>query len=399
MGLLRIVAARELSERARSKAFLISNVIILAAIGLAAALPQLLGDPGLHRIGITDDASADLVTVLEAQTAAGGLGTVEVVDVDDADAAEAAIIDGDLDFAIIDGHTVLADDALPGTMESVLRLGSQSLALERALEDAGVPPGERTRLLGGGALTVEQVSAPDTEREAAQDALATAGPVAYLAVVALYGLLIFYGQWVAQGIVEEKQSRVVEVVLSTVSTRQLLAGKVLGIGALGLGQILLIAVAGTGALLFATDIEPPPGLVPIVGVVLAWYLLGYAIYALLFAVAGAVVARVEDLQSAATPIVIIIVAGFGAAQFALQNPTGTLAVVLGYVPLTAPLIQPIRVAAESANPVEIVIAVALGLATVAALVPLVGRLYAGGVLRTRARVRLRDAWGQPSTSS
>ncbi len=392
MGLLRIVAARELTERARSKAFLISNVIILAAIGGAAMLPQLLGDPGLHRVGITGHASAELATVVEAQAAGGG-GTVEVVELDHAAAAESAVVDGEVDFAIVDGTTVLTDNGLPGSLEPVLQLGSQSLALEQALADAGVPPGERSRLLGGGTLTVEQISTPDTDREAAQDALATAGPVAYLAVVALYGLLIFYGQWVAQGIVEEKQSRVVEVVLSTVSTRQLLAGKVLGIGVLGLGQILLIAAAGTVALLFATEIEPPPGMAPIVAVVLAWYLLGYAIYALLFAVTGAIVARVEDLQSAATPIIIVIVAGFAAAQFALQNPTGTVAVVLGYVPLTAPLIQPIRVAAETATGVEIIIAAALGLATVAGLVPLVARLYAGGVLRTRARVRLRDAWG------
>ena len=399
MGLLRIVAARELTERARSKAFLISNIIILAAIGLGAALPQLLGEPGLQRIGVTDDASADLAAVAEAQAAAGGSGTVEVVEVDDADVAEAAIIEGDLDLAIIGGATVLTDGGLPGSLESVLRLGSQSLTLEQALAEAGIPPGERSRLLGGGTLTIEQVTASDADREAARDALATAGPVAYLAVVALYGLLIFYGQWVAQGIVEEKQSRVVEVILSTVSTRQLLAGKVLGIGALGLGQILLIAGAGTAALLFVTDVDPPPGMATIVGVVLAWYLLGYAIYALLFAVTGAIVARVEDLQSAATPIVIVIVAGFGAAQFALQNPTGTLSVVLGYVPLTAPLIQPIRVAAEAAAPLEIVVSVALGIATVVALVPLVARLYAGGVLRTRTRVRLREAWGQRSPAS
>ena len=393
MGLLWVVAGRELTERARSKAFLISNVIILAAIALAATLPQLLGDPGVHRVGVTDAASSELATVAEAQTAAGGLGTVEVVDLADLAAAEDAVIDGEVDLAIVGGDTLLVDDGIPASLESVLRLGAQSLALEDALEDAGLPPGQRSRLLGGGALTVDQVTAPDTAREEAQDALATAGPVAYLAIVALYGLLIFYGQWVAQGIVEEKQSRVVEVVLSTVSTRQLLAGKVLGIGVLGLGQILLIAAAGTAALLFATDIEPPAGLGSIIAVVLAWYLLGYTIYALLFAVTGAIVARVEDLQSAATPIVIVIVAGFAAAQFALQNPTGTLSVVLGYVPLTAPLIQPIRVAAEAAGPIEITVAVGLGLATVALLVPLVARLYAGGVLRTRARVRLRDAWG------
>ncbi len=385
MGAVGLVALRELIERGRSKAFLIANVVIVLAIALGVLASQLLGDPGPTRLAVADEEADALARVLEQQLAVVGGAPVEVLEAADAGAAEALVREGEADLALVGDGEVLADGGVPRALEPLLGLAAQSLALQDAVADLGVPSYLQPRLLEG-SLTVTNVGEDD---EAPDEASAL---VAFGAVVALYALLIIYGQWVAQGIVEEKQSRVVEVVVSTVTPTQLLAGKVLGIGLLGLFQVLLIAGAGVAGLLAATDVAPPAGLGGVVALVLAWYVLGYALYAMLFAATGAVVSRVEDLQSAATPVIVVILAAFFASQFALQDPASTAAEVMALVPLTAPLVQPIRGAAGLGSPLEVLAGVALALAALGLLLPLVARVYAGAVLRTRGRLSLREAY-------
>ncbi len=385
MGAVGLVAGRELIERGRSKAFLIANVVILLAIALGVLASQLLGDPGPTRLAVADAQADALARVVEQQRAVVGGAPVEVVESADAEAAEALVREGDVDLALVGDGEVLVDGSVPRTLESLLGLAAQSLALQDAVEDLGVPSYLQPRLLEG-ALTVTNVGETD---EAPDEVSAL---VAFGAVVALYALLIIYGQWVAQGIVEEKQSRVVEVVVSTVTPTQLLAGKVLGIGLLGLLQVLLIAGAGVAGLLAATDVPVPAGLGGVVALLLAWYVLGYALYSTLFAATGAVVSRVEDLQSASTPVIVVILAAFFASQFALQDPASTAAQVMAFVPFTAPLVQPIRGAAGLGSPAEAFAGVALTLAALGVLLPIVARVYAGAVLRTRGRLSLREAY-------
>lgn len=170
------------------------------------------------------------------------------------------------------------------------------------------------------------------------------------AVFVLYMLLFQYGQWVAQGIVEEKSSRVVEVLLSAIRPLELLAGKVLGIGALGLVQVLFTAGVGTGVLLAVGSVEVPGEGWAAVGLVVAWYVLGYALYAAVFAVCGAIAGQVEDLQAVSGPVGLLIVVGFFVAQYSLFNPDLITATVAGLVPFTAPLVQPLRTAGACPRP-------------------------------------------------
>ncbi|MFO8074783.1 MAG: ABC transporter permease [Egibacteraceae bacterium] len=385
MGAVGLVALRELIERGRSKAFLVANVIIVLAIALGVLASQLFGDPGATRLAVADEEAEELARIVEQQRAVVGAGTVEVVETADAGSAEELVREGEADLALVGQGEVLVDGAVPRSIEPLLGLASQSLALQRAVADLGVPSYLQARVLEG-SLAVTNVG---EDEEGPDEASAL---VAFGAVVALYALLIIYGQWVAQGIVEEKQSRVVEVVVSTVTPTQLLAGKVLGIGLLGLLQVLLIAGASVTGLLVGTDLALPTGLGGVIGLVLGWYILGYALYATLFAVSGAVVSRVEDLQSAATPVIIVILAAFFASQFALQDPSSTAAQVMALVPLTAPLVQPIRGAAGLGSALEVLAGAALTLAALGVLLPVVARVYAGAVLRTRGRLSLREAY-------
>jgi len=151
----------------------------------------------------------------------------------------------------------------------------------------------------------------------------------------------------------------VEVLLAAVRPVQLLAGKIIGIGLVGLLQL---------------------------------FILGYAFYSCLFAVAGAIVSRQEELQNTVTPLNLVLVASFFLAFSALQNPDGTLAQVASYLPPVAPLVMPPRVAGGTVPAWEVALSVLITLATIVALVPLAGRIYSGAVLRTGARVKLGAAW-------
>jgi ABC-2 type transport system permease protein len=215
--------------------------------------------------------------------------------------------------------------------------------------------------------------------------------VAIIGVVVLYSLLILFAQFVAQGVVEEKSSRVVELLLATMRPWQLLAGKIIGLGLLGLGQILVIGVVGvTGALVF--DLVDVPGeLIGTVATVVAWFVLGYAFYACVFAVAASLVSRQEDLGSVLTPASMLLVGGFFVAVQAAGDPAGTLATVTSFVPGLSPLVMPVRQAAGEAAGWEVALAVVLMLVAIGLAVRLGGRVYAGALLRTSGRTKVREA--------
>jgi ABC-2 type transport system permease protein len=191
--------------------------------------------------------------------------------------------------------------------------------------------------------------------------------------------------------VEEKSTRVVELLLSTMKPWQLLAGKVIGLGLLGLAQILAIAVVGVaGALLF--DVVSLPGqLVGTVLSVVAWFVLGYAFYAAVFAAAASLVSRQEDLPSVITPTSMLLFAGLFISIRAATDPTGGLARVTSFIPGLSPLVMPVRQAAGGVAWWEVLIAVALMLVGIAVVVRLGGRIYAGALLRTGGKTKLREA--------
>lgn len=385
-----LVTSREFTERLRSRAFLISNGAILALIILGLTLPMLLGGDDAIRVGTVGEDAAEVGRFALAQQAAFD-AEVELVDLADRDAAEQALEDGSVDVALLDTTTALADGTLGARLESLLANASNAIGVDRALTDAGLDPQERASLFAIERLSVEQLD----ERDGI-DLFDPSVIIVYGAVFMLYGLLAVYGQWVAQGIVEEKQSRVVEVLLSSVRPTELLTGKVLGLGGLGLAQILLLTGVASGGLLLTDVVEVPAAAWTALALVIPWYIVGFLLYATLFAMAGSVVSRVEDLQSAVIPVIIVLVFALFGAQFALNDPTGTIATAAGLIPLTAPIVQPILFALGVASWWQTLLALTLAIGAIAVMLPISARIYRGGVLRTRGRVAFRDAWGSRS---
>lgn len=388
MSKVLLVAGREFTERIRSRAFLISNGAILAVLLLAIGLPYLLEDDAPFALGHLGGEAEQVAQLALAQQEAFDL-ELDLTTVEDRDAAETALLAGEVDAVLVDAGTVLADGGLSRPVEALLANAANTVGIAAALEAAGLDPEQQQELFSIAPLEVEQVA----DRADAVDVFDASVAVVYGAVFLLYGLLAVYGQWVAQGIVEEKQSRVVEVLLASLRPTELLAGKVLGLGALGLLQILLLAGVAAGGLLLTEVVEIPRTAWGALALVIPWYVLGFLLYASLFAMAGSLVARVEDLQSAVMPVILLLVGAILAVQFALIEPSGAVATATGLVPLTAPIVQPILFAVGQSDWPQVLLAVTLAIVFIALLLPLAARFYRNSVLRTSGRVSLREAWG------
>ena len=379
------VARREISERLHQKSFLVSTGITLVIVLLVAIVPSLFGDDGPERYSVAAaDGSAAAVAEAARQVAPQFDARVEVKRYPDAAAARRAIADEDLD-ALVGARSIETLEEPSEELAQILQGASRRVAQERALDDAGVQGASRQQALDPPPLAVRTQEPVDERRESRSG-------LAFAAVILLYGQLLTFGYWVASGVVEEKASRVVEVVLATIRPAHLLAGKIIGLGLLGLGQLLLIAIVGVGAAAAVGSLELDADLLSAAGLALLWFVLGYAFYSCAFACAGAIVPRQEELQSSMTPLTTVILVSFFVAFAVIQNPDGTLATVSSFIPTTAPMTMPPRIALGEAPAWQIAGAIVVTLAATAALIPLAARIYSGAILRTGSAVKLRDAW-------
>jgi ABC-2 type transport system permease protein len=380
-ALVRLVAGREVSTRIRDKTFLISSGVILLLV-LGGMVFQVLVASGANKVtvGVVGDRAA-LQPALVAQGKAIG-ADVTVVGLADESAARTKVASGDVDGALLGGlgtaPRLLVQRTASTNLTGVVEGAVGRLALTRQLAAAGVTRLDVPRV---GVTALHPGSDPTGERTG----------VAVIGVVVLYALLIMMGNFIAQGVVEEKSTRVVELLLATMRPWQLLAGKIIGLGLLGLAQIVAISVIGVSSAL-AFDVVTLPGqLVGTAVSVVAWFVLGYAFYAAVFAGAASLVSRQEDLPSVVTPMTMLLVVGFVVAVQTAGNPTGTLATVTSYLPGLSPMVMPIRLAGGGAAWWEVVVAVVVMLVAIVAVVRLGGRIYAGALLRTSGKTKLREA--------
>lgn len=366
---VKLVARRELTERVRERSFVIGTGISILIIALVVILPPLFGLGGTKTYTVaTTDATAAAV----ARTAQGGADAfdarVEIRAMTPAQ-AEAALRSGDVDVVLGDGtlHSKAKPDAkLVGLLQT-------ADTLQRAGAGAATP------------LRVTTIEKVDDRRD-------RLGGVAFFTVLLLYGQLITYGFWVASGVVEEKASRVVEILLSTIRPRELLAGKVIGLGLLGLGQLLLIAAIGVLIAGVSGAVTIDGDLLGAVALALVWFVLGYAFYSCAFGCAGALVPRLEELQASTTPLTLTIMISLFIAFAVNGDPDGTLAHVSAFIPFTAPMTLPPRILVGAAPWYEVAGGAIVTIGAAAALIPLAARIYSGAVLRTGSRVKIGEAW-------
>lgn len=376
-----IVARREFVERARDKGFAVSTAITLLILVGFIVIGGLLGGETRFDLGVVGDESR---TVARRTVAAAASLDIEVTlrTFDDRAAAERAVEDGRADAALVDGERILVKAEPDERLVGLLQAASALARSERALEDAGLSEEQIRSVVAQPPLPVDALEPVDARRR-------ENSAIAYVGVLALYGQLFAYGYWVSAGVVEEKASRIVEVLLATVRPSELLRGKILGIGLLGLAQLMLIAMVGMFTAQLVGSLEFPAGALSTIAIVLVWFVLGYFFYAGLFAVTGSIVTRQEDLQTTMTPLTIVIVAGLFIGISAIGDPSSTLATVASFLPPTAPLVMPSRIVLGDAGLPVTLLSMAISVGVTVALVPIATKVYSRAVLQT-SRVRLRQ---------
>ncbi|MEV0679788.1 ABC transporter permease [Actinosynnema sp. NPDC050436] len=381
-----LVARREFLTKVRARSFVVGTLAIIAVMAGYVLFQALLVD----REGRDTVALAGQATVLAEplrQTARSFGREVDVVDVTDPAVAEQRVRDGEVDVLVTgapDALRVVVKERLDDALRNSIDLIVKQQVLNAQLAEAGLDPVGVARNVDAAKVDVVELEPGDAQRG---QRLAIGLVIAAL----LYYSLLVYGSMVAQGVVEEKSSRVVEILLSTLRPWQLLLGKVIGLGLVGLVQLLIIGGVGVVAssVTGLVDVAGAAGGALAVGVL--WYLLGFFLYATVYAAAASLVPRQEELQSVLTPISTVIVVVFVVGiNLMIQDGTSGLVAVLSMLPPFAPILMPGRMAMGLAPAWQVVVAVVLALGAVAVITWLGGKVYSNAVLRTGSRVKLRD---------
>lgn len=402
---VRVVAGREIAVKLRDKAFLWTTAFMLLLVTAATVLPVLLSQrvPDL-RVAVQGDAAeqvidraAELGASAQDEPAAtsplelltlGGLPAADVtwVTVEPGVDIERLLDNGDVAAALLGED--LADLRLVGQrevsseLETLVTAASNELQVTQAAQEGGLSSDQ-----------VDAVTQPTPPRVELLEPRAegTMPPelLALLFAFLFYLSVLTFGTSIAQSVVEEKQSRVVELLVAAIPVRWLLTGKVLGNTIMAAGQVVVIVAAGLVGAVVAGQGALVTQLLASAGWFVLFFLLGFVMLSCLWAVGGSLASRVEELSSTTALMQILVIVPFFAAVLPIDEGTRTL---LSYVPFTAPLLMPARIVLGTAEAWEPAVAAVVVLLTSAVFVWLGARLYAGSVLHTSGRLKAAQAW-------
>ncbi len=405
------VIRREFVERVRSKWFWISALLGPVFFGVLIFLPILLAAGGAaKRVAVVDGTTSGVGARVTAALGAGRSFLVERVP------AGAGVVDS-LTAAVgdkrLDGF-LLVDDALveKGQVEyrssnvSALRAIGElqrtlsAVALSARLERAGVDPAVVARAQIRVDLATKKISGGKTTGESTGQSFT----LAYVMALVLFMAIFLYGANVMGSVLEEKTSRVVEVLVSSLRPFQLMLGKVAGVGAVSLFQFLIWGLSAwalvsqrralTGRMAGADEagdvFQLPPVTLETAALFLAFFLGGFLLYAAMFAVVGAISSTEQEARQAQQPVTFLLMIAY-LSMFAMMNdPEGTLAVTLSLVPFTSPIAMPVRWAAGSLPPGELALSLALLGLGIVVVTWAAARIYRVGILMTGKRPGLRE---------
>jgi ABC-2 type transport system permease protein len=356
-------------------------VLLVLSVGGAIAAARLSDRTPTDQIGLVGARSAALGPAIRLQSQAAGR-RVHLHELASAATAARAVRDGTVAVALVDGNRLLVKSSRSQAPVRAVQDAVTAAALLSRLRDTGLTQAQALKLLTPTPLPID-VLEPNARNVDRNRGLIAIG------LIALFTVLVFYGQAVAQGVTEEKSSRVVELLLTTLTPRRLLAGKVLGIGTLGLVQLLLAGIAALLAGKLAGGVGLPPAAPKAVALVVLWFVLGYAFYSVAFAATGALVSRQEDLTAAMLPINFVLIGAFYLALILINgNPNGTFATIAAFLPPLSPMLVPARMVLGDMTAIELAAAIVIDLVATAWLVVLAGRIYERAILQVGAPLRV-----------
>jgi ABC-2 type transport system permease protein len=367
-----LVARRELTERLGARSYRITTVVLVLAVVLAIGIPALIsGSNQPHKIAVVGGGQG-----VSTVRAAGAVIRQQVDPVPFASLpiAEQQLRAGHVSAVYVVGRRVL--------IKQTPSNGTSAPALADAIAQLGA---------GGGHAVTVAAPLPVHGLEAAAKPLATRLTGMAVAIL-IYILVLTYGQRITSGVVEEKSSRVVEILLSTIRPAQLLVGKVLGIGATALLQVaaLVVAFLAVAAATGSTVLHGAAVGVVLVGAV--WMVFGYALYCTLFAAAGSMVSRESDANNITFPVVIPLLVAYVLSFNVIFSASGSgFYHVLAFIPLTAPIASTVEYAIGAVGLGEVLISWVICLVCTVGLARVAAKIYENSILRTGARISLREA--------
>lgn len=395
-GTVRLVARREARERLRAKSFWILTGILVVVVLAIAVVARVAGHseaairvgvvtvpPGTGR-SVPGPSPTALAASLDAEARRLGM-EVAVQDGLDRGVARRALRDGRIDAVLDPARGAVTFD---GTVDAdglqLLQAAWAGAVMRSSLAADGLDAASIERAMTPAPLHTVVVDDDEIPR--------IAQIVGVVSAVVLFIALQMFGSYVLMGVVEEKSTGVIEVLLARAPPTRLLAGKVIGIGVCAAVQMVAGVAAGLAALAISGH-SVPSELWSAVPMLIVWFVGGYALYSTLFALAGSLVSRQEDAQAASAPIMAVLVAAYVTVFTFGFDPTSTASRVLSILPPTSPLLMPMRMASGAASPVEVGLALVLLAAAVVAAWRLTGRVYGAVVLQRGTRIRWSEALG------
>jgi ABC-2 type transport system permease protein len=382
------VAGREIKDRLRGKIFRFGTVILLLAVGAAIVIPTLnkgSGAPTAQTVGVVGTLPKGTEQVLSA--AGSGYGdNVKFVAEPSQAAASADLRSGTIDAAIIDSDEILLDQPVNSNKSP-----ADSTFVEFVAEFLGVLKAYHTAHLttAQAAKVTNSKSAPIHSLEVS--AKSATNTISVIGLVLLFFMLTQYNTWILIGVMQEKSSRVVEVLLATLRPLQLLGGKVLGIGLVALGQAaVVVGFALALADIVGSDILHGAAPLAILSELL-WLVLGYGFYCWVYAAAGSMAERQDQVQTLALPLSIPILVGYVfSITVASSGHPDLLFKVLAYVPPTAPFCMSVLVGLSDVTWWQFILSVLITLVSTAGMAVFAARIYKRAVLQTGRRVHLKE---------
>jgi ABC-2 type transport system permease protein len=418
------VARREVFYRIRTRAYRFTTLLLVVAGVALASAPAIItkltsGGSGDRVEVIVGDSnpSIDVVkafnSILNASAASGGVPTnltadappaYDVVAGTDVESARADVVAKTAIAAIVLSrdaagdltYQLYSDAGILSRSTQFIQQAAISITIQDRLTRAGIPPLDQARLFAPPTFTVTQADPNALDKPGSSVDAASTFVVTFGLSIAIFMAIILYGQWIAYSVIEEKSSRVMEVVLAAATPFQLLTGKVLGVGALALLQYVIVTVPAIVAVIFqgqiaalilggsAADVSIPTGLT--LGLLAAFgvlFVLGFALYATLYAGAASLISRTEDFNQIAAPLTLISVAGYLVATYSasgLIDINSRLVVILSYIPFFSPYLMLIRLGVGAATPFEAMVAILILAAFVPIALWFAARVYRSGVL-------------------
>ncbi|MEU1982316.1 ABC transporter permease [Nocardia sp. NPDC019395] len=381
-GVWRIVTEREVLVKLRDRNFLISTVVTIVAIVASLAISGFMsGRTETVDIAVTGtDASQVVETADGMAELSGGDVTFATHPVADLAAVEQQVRDGEVEAGLVaapEGWRLIGKESVNDDVSTYVTTAAQQLALQRNAEAAGTSLEELGR---GGQVTYDVLDESTIDP-------AFAKIMTFVFAFLFYVASLLFGMSIAQSVVEEKQNRIVEILASAIPLRQLLIGKIVGNTVMAFGQLVLFAGAGLAGLAVMGNTERITQIAGAAGWFLVFFIVGFLALASLWAVAGSLATRNEDLQSTSTPLSMLIMIVLFLGIFA----SGTAQTVASYVPIVSIVTMPARLAEGTAAWWEPLVSLAVMAAAAYGIVVVAERIYRRSLMQTQGRLTYRQA--------